>query len=214
MGGLDIQRILLTLPGVLVGLVLHEYGHARAAAALGDPTPAAEGRLSLNPLRHIDPIGFLFLLVAGFGWAKPVHFSREYLKRPRRDEVLIALAGPAVNLVLAIAFALLIKLAAIAGLLSAGPVAQSVVEVLFYALFINLGLLVFNLIPIPPLDGSHVLFQSIRIRPETEAVLYRYGSMALLAILVIQSVTKINLLPINIIVDFLGSGMLRIIGIA
>jgi Zn-dependent protease len=213
-GGFDFQRLLLTLPGVLVGLVLHEYAHARTAASLGDPTPAAEGRLSLNPLRHIDPVGLLFLVVAGFGWAKPVHFSRESLKRPRRDEILIALAGPAANLVLAVAIALLIKLAAVAGLLAGGALARGLVNVLIYGLFINLGLLVFNLIPIPPLDGSHVLFQSIRIQPRTEAALYRYGGMALIAILVIQSATKLNLLPIDKVVYFLGSWMLRILGLA
>ncbi|HUW39745.1 MAG TPA: site-2 protease family protein [Rectinemataceae bacterium] len=211
--GLNLGRMLLTLPGILIGLVVHEYAHARTAWALGDPTPRAEGRLSLNPLRHIDPLGFLLILVAGFGWAKPVSFSRRNLAHPRRDEMLIALAGPFANFVLGVAFALLLKLADGSGLGSAGAAGAALVNLLLYALFVNFGLFVFNLIPIPPLDGSHVLFQSLRIDAALEARLYRIGSGALLAVILAQQFLRVDILHIGTAVNYLAMTSLRLLGL-
>ncbi len=211
--GFDLGRMLLTLPGIVAGLVFHEYAHARTASALGDPTPGLQGRLSLNPMRHIDPLGFLLILVAGFGWAKPVSFSRQSLSHPRRDEVLIALVGPFANLILGVVFAFGLKLAELGGIGSSGGIGEIVVNLLLYALFVNFGLFVFNLIPIPPLDGSHVLFQSLRIDAALEARLYRIGSAALLAIILLQQWLRIDILHIGTAVNYLAVTSLRLLGL-
>jgi len=213
MASLDIARVLFSLPGIIVGLVCHEYAHARVATALGDTTPAQEGRLSLNPLRHIDPLGFLLIVVAGFGWAKPVRFSRAGLSRPRTDEMLIAVAGPLTNFALGIIFAVLLKLLLLAGLGSGAGIGELLINTVLYAVFINFGLFVFNLIPIPPLDGSHVLFQSLKISEALEAQLYRYGSAALLGIILIQQYAKIDILHIGTAVNSLAMLALRLLGL-
>jgi len=209
---LDLAAKLYALPGIILGLTVHEYAHALAAYRLGDETAREDGRLSLNPLRHIDPMGFLFLLIAGFGWAKPVRFDRERLGRPRRDEALIALAGPLSNLVLALVLSVAYFGLAIL-LMRRGILLSSLVSTLFIlAIRINYGLFIFNLIPIPPLDGSHLFFSALRLRPETEAAIFRWGSMALFGILILGTATSIDLLPIGKLVNglarlvFLGLG--------
>jgi Zn-dependent protease len=103
------QNIIYSLPGIILGLTVHEYSHALAAYKLGDYTARDQGRLSFNPLRHIDIIGFLFIIFAGFGWAKPVQFQPGNLRRPRRDKALIAAAGPLSNFLLALILIFLIK---------------------------------------------------------------------------------------------------------
>jgi Zn-dependent protease len=191
----------------VIGLTVHEWAHAYTAYRLGDLTAKEDGRLSLNPLRHIDPLGFVFLIIAGFGWAKPVRFSREVLKRPKLDEATIAAAGPLSNLLLAILGAVALRL--LYPLLHEGVVAT----LLLYFVYLNLGLFVFNLIPLPPLDGSHIAFSALRLKPELEARLYRYGSYALLAIIIIGNFSKVNLLPIGQAVRWLARGMFRILGL-
>lgn len=150
-------RLGMQTAAVLLCLTIHELCHGLAAYALGDRTASRAGRLSLNPLRHIDPAGFLLLLVARVGWAKPVPVDVRCFKRPKRDMALTALAGPASNLVLA-----LLALGCGTLLLKAAPRTDSVVFA--YALFflcyiavLSVGLGLFNLIPIPPLDGSRLL---------------------------------------------------------
>src|SRR3989304_4791199 len=154
---------LLSTPYVLIGLLLslligitvHEFSHAWMANRLGDPTPRMMKRLSLNPLRHLDPFGTIFLLLVGFGWGKPVPYNPEYLRHGKKDEVKIALAGPISNFILAIIFALPYRLSLYLHLdLSANPlfiITAVITE-------INIILAVFNLLPIPPLDGSKIIF--------------------------------------------------------
>ncbi|MFH0830913.1 MAG: site-2 protease family protein, partial [Parcubacteria group bacterium] len=136
---------------LVIGITVHEFSHALAASLQGDPTPQSQGRVSLNPLRHLDPLGTIFLLVAGFGWGKPVQFNPRYLKNPRLGSVLVGLAGPAANLVLVIIFGLVLRL-----LVSQEIFSQDSGLFTFLAslVLMNLVLLAFNLIPIPPLDGS------------------------------------------------------------
>lgn len=211
----DLRSALYSLPAIAIGLTAHEYCHALASYRLGDPTAKEEGRLSLNPIRHIDPLGFLFLVVAGFGWARPVRFSRERLARPRRDEALIALAGPASNLLLALAGSLALRLADLAfpSFLGApGTAGVAVFQLLLYFVYINYGLFVFNMIPLPPLDGSHLVFSAFPIRPETEAKLYRYGSFALLAVILVENRTGMDLLPIGRMVRALAGFVFGVLG--
>jgi Zn-dependent protease len=164
------------------------------------------GRLTFNPLKHIDLIGFIFIIIAGFGWAKPVQFNPENLARPRRDKAIIAAAGPPSNLVLALVFITLIKIwLALPELTSSEAVLTfffagsfvTLIDVIFYGAAINLGLFIFNLFPIPPLDGSHIVFSGLNLRPETETNIMKIGAPLLLIILLIQNRTNITILPIG-----------------
>ena len=146
----------LAIPPLLFALCFHEYSHALTAYRLGDPTAAAQGRLTLNPLRHLDPMGTLLLFFAGFGWARPVPVNPANLRSPRRDMLWIAAAGPASNLALALVSGLLLRLI-VPMLHTPGGLGGSGASMLIYSLQINLVLAVFNLIPLPPLDGSAVV---------------------------------------------------------
>ncbi len=159
-----VTDFLITLPVILIALSAHELCHGYAAYRLGDPTAKYMGRLSMNPLRHIDPIGFLCLLFFKVGWAKPVSVDTRYFKKPKRDMAICALAGPLCNFVLAFlfsfAYVLIIKIGISGGFLSSqsSGVFRVVYQMVGYMVSINLGLGVFNLIPIPPLDGSKILY--------------------------------------------------------
>jgi Zn-dependent protease len=146
---------LLFLPGILLGISIHEFSHGYAAVKMGDDTPLIQGRLNLNPLNHLDPIGFVCLLLFGFGWAKPVMINSRNFKNPRRDDAIVSIAGPAANFFTALIFVGLMKLADT--FLSYSTTSLIVWEVLSNTVIINLVLMVFNLIPIPPLDGHHIL---------------------------------------------------------
>lgn len=143
---------LYSLPAILIGLSFHEWGHAYAAYKRGDPTARNLGRMTVNPLAHIDPVGFLSLLILGFGWAKPVPVSTRNFKSPKKDELIVSLAGVTVNLILGVIFLILYV---IFGFL---PWYSDIVSIMLqYCFMINFGLMVFNLLPIPPLDGYHVV---------------------------------------------------------
>lgn len=161
--GLEISSLLISALAVIVGIVIHESAHALAAYALGDKTARSRGRVSLNPLNHIDPFGTILLpllmIAAGgpvFAFAKPVPVYLGNLKHPKRDELLISLAGPASNIVLACLGALLLS-GVVNGSLWGLAVGSALVEFSLTFIFVNLSLAFFNLIPLPPLDGSSIL---------------------------------------------------------
>jgi Zn-dependent protease len=172
---MDYQRIIysiiLSLPWILLAFSFHEFCHALVSNRLGDPTAKAEGRLSLNPLVHIDLIGMFALIFLGFGWAKPVQINAKYYKHPMNGMLLVSLAGPVGNIILAFLFALIIRLSQPLGLydlfhriMLVSNQGISLIEFLSIGLSINLSLGFFNLIPIPPLDGSKVLRYFLRGR--------------------------------------------------
>lgn len=161
--GLDIESLLISALAVIIGIVIHESAHALAAYALGDKTARSRGRVSLNPLKHIDPFGTILLpllmIAAGgpvFAFAKPVPIYLGNLKHPKRDELLISLAGPASNIVLACLGALLLS-SVVNGSVWATAAGSIVAEFALTFIFVNLSLAFFNLIPLPPLDGSSIL---------------------------------------------------------
>ena len=149
----DLLGLVAGIPGLIIALAIHEYSHARMAVAMGDETPKYTGRLTLNPIAHIDPIGLIMLFVARFGWAKPVMINSDNFRNRRQGEVLTALAGPAANFVTAFVFLFLTALVLRLGL----PVSQGLIIVFQLIVIYNVNFGIFNLIPIPPLDGSRVI---------------------------------------------------------
>ena len=177
---------LYSLPGILVGLSFHEWGHAYAAYKRGDPTARNLGRMTVNPLAHIDPLGFLSLLILGFGWAKPVPVSTRNFKSPRKDELIVSLAGITVNLILGVAF-MIIWIVLIC-LPWSNEILNTMVQ---YCYTINFGLAVFNLLPIPPLDGYQVA-QCLFMNAKTYkffGFVEKYSYVILVAVLIINSRT-------------------------
>ena len=178
---------LLFLPGIIIGITFHEAAHGYVSHWLGDPTPKNQGRLSLNPLAHIDPMGFIALLLVGFGWGKPVMIDPRYYKNPKRDELLVSLAGVTTNLIIAIIFAviqiLLIDTGAAYSMGSSWNVVNLIIQ---YIVFVNLVLMCFNLLPIPPLDGFSVITQLFDLRKyDWYYKLYSNGFFILMALVFI-----------------------------
>lgn len=206
MGNFNLSQVLIFLPGIILGLTVHEYCHARVAYMCGDSTAKEQGRITLNPLKHIDPLGFIMLIFAGFGWAKPVQFNEQNLKNPKTDVIKIALAGPLSNAVIAMV------LSVIYVLFSKALSGQIISEVFRSAIFINWALFVFNLIPLPPLDGSHLLLSQFKKYPALYNGLYKYGSFLLFGLIILSFVTKINVFPIIPVIQFFGNGFLSLIG--
>jgi len=208
MDNFDLLRTLKFLPGIILGLTIHEFSHAYVAHKCGDSTSKDQGRVTLNPFKHIDLLGFFMLLVAGFGWAKPVEFNEQNLKNPRTDVLKIAVAGPFSNALTAIALSIIFTF----WIKFANHNNFVVNEIFRYGIYINWGLFIFNLIPLPPLDGSHLLLNYFRKFPSLYAGLYKYGSVILFILIMGSVFTRYNLFPIWPVIQFLGDGCLNLLG--
>lgn len=162
---------------LIFSLTIHEFCHALAADTLGDPTARLKGRLSLNPLAHLDPLGTIALLLAGFGWAKPVPVDPYNFENPLRDMSLVALAGPASNFAIAIVFALIFR--------AAGGDVGFLNEVIVALVQVNLILGIFNFVPVAPLDGSKIILAILpkSLAYEFEKFMHQYGMIVLLALI-------------------------------
>lgn len=182
--GFDFNYLLSLVLGVLPSLLcitLHELSHGLVAFRLGDDTARRAGRLTLNPLKHLDPMGLLMMLVFHFGWAKPVPVNMMKFRDPKRGMAVTALAGPACNLLITAVFLFLYGL--LLRPLSGNTAGKTVLELLKLTAYISLGYCVFNLIPIPPLDGSKILFSILPDRSYWNLMRYeRYGSLALIVL--------------------------------
>lgn len=198
MDNLILTNIIFAI-GLVIALTIHEFSHAFVADHFGDPTPRSYGRVSLNPLRHLDPIGTLMLLIFHFGWGKPVPIDPYNLSK--KEQTLVALAGPGSNLVLAAVTAFIIRLF---------PVDQTISAIVIQFIYINLVLAIFNFIPIPPLDGSKLL---LNLLPEDQSLewekaLDRYGFLILIALLFLP-VNGSNI--INLIISPVINFLLRLL---
>jgi Zn-dependent protease len=180
-GDVSIERLIAGIIALLVGLTFHEFSHALVADQLGDHRPRAMGRLTLNPIPHIDPLGALMLVIAGFGWAKPVMVNPAALRDGRRGMALVAFAGPIANVLVAIGFAVVFR---VLDLLGADD--GFVTRLVSFIVLINILLAIFNLIPIPPLDGYNVLLAFL---PPRQAMVVRqyapYGVIILLLLVLL-----------------------------
>ncbi len=173
--------MLLRLAAVLLCLTVHETCHGLAAYALGDPTARQAHRLSLNPLRHIDWFGLLMMFLAGFGWAKPVPVNPNYFKKPKQGMALTALAGPMSNFLLALIMLLGARI--FCDVAAYSEANQRILDFILMVAILSIGLGLFNLVPIPPLDGSKVLFAVLPDRAYDQLMRYeRYGMLVLFAL--------------------------------
>ena len=187
---IDPQIIVLLIPALVFSLSFHEFAHAWMAYRLGDSTAARMGRLTLNPMSHLDPIGSLALLLMGFGWAKPVPVDARYFENPRKDMVKVAAAGPISNIILAIIAAFVLRLLFDTDLLS-----NSVKTFFIIFMQINITLAVFNLLPVSPLDGSQILspFLEKQFGPDIVWKMQVYGPRVLFIIIIFSMVTDIHI---------------------
>ncbi|MCP4580453.1 MAG: site-2 protease family protein [candidate division Zixibacteria bacterium] len=201
----DLERLILLAPAFLLAITIHEYSHGYIAFRLGDPTAKDAGRLTFNPISHLDIFGTLALLFIGFGWAKPVPVNPRNFANPRQDNLWVALAGPASNFIGAFFFGLLFR--ALSPLLSGFEIGQVALAMIYLAVWINLILTIFNLLPIPPLDGFHILEGLVSyenyIRLQEFA---RFGPMILLGLILVSSFARIPIFSI------IFSPFLRIFG--
>lgn len=196
---------LLLLPAILIGLSFHEFSHGLASHLLGDPTPKDQGRLTLNPFKHFDAFGFLTLLLCGFGWGIPVQIDPRYYKHPRRDELIVALAGVTMNFLLAVIFTLGLNLIFMADYnFGAEGASRYILEMIVNIIQINIVLMVFNLLPIPPLDGFGVLTQIFDLQKyDWYWKIYDKGFLILLLLVVFGVLDNVISMPILHIYNWL-----------
>lgn len=182
----DPQQFIAFVTAILVAITVHEFAHAWMANQLGDSTAKTAGRLTMNPLAHLDPLGTVFLFLVGFGWGKPVPINDTNLKNPKIDEIKISLAGPLSNLILATIFGLIIRFI---------PMSANALNFFVIIIIINLVLMTFNLFPIPPLDGSHIL--KVFMPQSFYEVYERVGIFILFGIILLSGYIPIISIVIN-----------------
>ena len=216
-GTRSIQETLFILPGLIIALTLHEYAHAKMADKLGDPTPEAQGRITLNPLAHLDPMGTICLLFAGFGWGKPVQVNPSNFRQPTKDEAKVAAAGPIMNFIIAIvSFAiyllilvLLIKTKnytsvtefdSVRGIFVNNIGFNSKIEIILsiiqLAIFTNISLGLFNLLPFPPLDGSKIFRAILKGKAREFIYTLENYSFIIIAVLYFTSLPAVLISPL------------------
>lgn len=201
-----LMSMILSLPAIIIGLSFHEFGHAIAAYKLGDMTPKYQGRVTLNPMAHVDPFGFLALMIAGFGWGVPVQIDIRNFKNPRRDELIVSVAGVIMNLLIAIIGAGILRLFFEFGtdFMNYSYMGSVVQEILINIIIINLVLMIFNLLPIPPLDGFGIITQLFDLRKtEFYYKIYDKGFLILM-VLILLNVTDSIIPPL---VEFFFRGI-------
>lgn len=197
-GDFDLQHIIFLIVSIVIGFSVHEFAHAAVAHLLGDNTPERQGRLTLSPHAHIDIAGFLMFLLAGFGWAKPVQVTPSRFKNPLRDDLLVSLAGPASNFLLAVLFAKLFFF----------PLPEAYRGLVETMVETNVILTVFNLLPIPPLDGSRIIHYFLPASARSAWAAIEQYSFLLFAVLVFAGVTDLIMnYPVSLVMNIAYLGL-------
>jgi len=215
-GNFSLPVIVAFVVTLAISFTFHEFAHAWTAVELGDDTPRLNGRLSLNPLAHLDPIGALLLLVAGFGWAKPVPINPYNFRNARLGTVLVSAAGPFANFILALLAAIPYRLGALNllyGMPGGSTLAQGTGTFIFIFITLNLNLMLFNLIPLGPLDGAKILHGLAPMNWDRWLVpLEQYGTIILMAVIFLGSFGRFSIfgLIISPVNQFLTSAILGI----
>lgn len=210
----ELPMYLMRIPVLLIALTVHESAHGWAAYKMGDPTARNFGRITLNPLKHLDPIGALMMLLFGFGWAKPVPINARNFDNPRRGMALSAAAGPASNLILGFLGILVYSIAEkllMPSLVAGNMIAYAVLLFLMVFYSLNIGLAIFNLIPIPPLDGSRMFF--ILLPPKLYFGLMKYEHMIMVVMMLLLFFTDIITGPVSWIISMVIRGMFWLCGL-
>ena len=203
----SLMSLLAGIPGLIISMVVHEYAHARMAVTLGDFTPKLMGRLTLDPRAHIDPVGLLMLFLVRFGWAKPVIINPSNFRQPRRDDILVSLAGPLANLLTAFLALFLLVLVSQFGV----HPSQGTILVCRLIIIYNINFAIFNLIPLPPLDGSHILKQLLpRELAWRFASLERY-SLLILIVFVMTPILQYVFVPMQQIIWRVFAALIELI---
>lgn len=205
--------LVLSIPGLLIAITFHEFAHAFVADKLGDDTPRRQGRLTLNPLAHFDPFGMLLMLFAGFGWGKPVEINPNNFNRKvtiRKGNALVSLAGPMMNFILAIIFSVIygLLIAFQYDFLIMTQAGSIISTILIYTITMNVGLGVFNLIPLPPLDGSKIL---TAVLPTNARTWFMNHQQILYIIFLVVWLTPISSMIISPIIGFINEKLLYLI---
>lgn len=193
---------IMIIPGIIIGLSLHEFAHAWMSHRLGDPTPAAQGRVTVNPFAHMDPVGFILLMILGFGWGKPVQVNPSYYKHRRLGEAAVSVAGVTMNLIIATAGMGILRLISLTS--ASGAIMDIIIQIMVGLVQINLVLMFFNLIPLPPLDGFGLITQIFNL--ERKSWYYRFyqlGPMFLMLMIVFHITSKIITPPVNLVYGLL-----------
>ena len=193
---LDPSVQIILIPVIIFALSFHEFSHGWMAQRYGDPTAKLAGRLTLNPMAHLDIFGSLALYLMGFGWAKPVPVNPQYLANPKKDMMWIALAGPVSNLIVALISGILLSVLLRLGIIGTQ---SPLIMVLIMSLQINLVLAIFNFIPIPPLDGSRILEGLVPNKYHNELAKFEYyGPRVLMGLILLSMFTRFNIFAVVI----------------
>jgi len=210
---MDFIEMIKIMPAAIIGLTVHEFSHAYTAFRLGDDTAKDQGRLTLNPLKHIDWMGFFLIVIAGFGWAKPVSFNPDNLKHKHRDEILISIAGPLSNLVIALLFFMVARVLFFFEYFNNTDFGLGVVNLIVVWGVINISLFIFNLLPLPPLDGSHLYLTFLKeTNPRLMLNLYKYGTLALLFLIIAENSLNVNILHLSEMINAIASFFIGLMG--
>ena len=199
-------EILAIIPAVVIAISLHEYAHAKMAIKLGDNTPKLQGRDTINPLSHIDVFGFICLMIAHFGWGRPVQIDIRNFKKPLRDQMLVSLAGPIMNLIVAFVTLVIMNIISITGVLMglSNNVAFVIESIITYIVLINVSLCIFNLLPLPNFDGSKILLYFLPLKAKINFLkLEKYGFI-IFFIIVLTPIPELIITPI---LSYVLSGM-------
>lgn len=176
LSGLSLIMIIASIPALIIAAAGHEYAHAKAADLLGDPTPRMMGRLTMNPFVHLDLVGSLALIIGGFGWAKPVIVNPTNFKDPRTDDMIVSIAGPMANILMAFIAYVIMRSLDVVGLLEN----ESLYLVLLLIVVYNINFAILNMMPIPPLDGSHILMNFLPLKWQVHIARFSIVSLLIL----------------------------------